>query len=113
MGRVTSDAIAASVRMPNGPWGQSQILASDGCRSKLKKLSLSSSRVSWDGGLEHLAKMPSLTSLTLSSVIVPQADIDRLKAALPKTTQVTFTAMPAAQVAVFEKLEAAARSKQP
>jgi hypothetical protein len=87
-------------------------LASLATLPKLAKLSISSSRFSYDGGLEHLAKLPALTSLTLSNVVVPQADIDRLKAALPKTTQFTFTAMPAAQVAAFEKLEAA-RPAQP
>ncbi len=58
----------------------------------LKELSIDLSVLTYAGGLNRLKELPKLTRLALNGVALPEADLARLKADLPKVT-VTFTPM--------------------
>lgn len=54
-----------------------------GC-PKLRLIQCSEMYLTWDGGLKHVAKLPSLAVLDLKNSLIDPADVEKAKAAMPK-----------------------------
>lgn len=79
-------------------WNKGYATLTDACIAslvtlpKLNKLSLEFAVFTYAGGLNHLKELHSLTTLDLKDVALPDEDLAKLKADLPKV-KITFTPM--------------------
>jgi hypothetical protein len=92
--RFTDAGIAALKNHPSlevikvGPMWANDItdasLAALATCPKLRHIQIAETYLSWDNGLSHISKLPNLAILDLKNCLIEPADVDRVKAALPK-----------------------------